>query len=187
MQSAAKRSRQTGPPLFSQLLNTPIGPMIAVAGDGGVALLEFTDAQGVEHRFSSTQRLLHRPILPGGHPLLDRLQRELNDYFSGQRRNFSVPLLPAGSDFQKLVWSSLRNLPFGQTIHYQALATRLGRPTASRAVARANGSNRLYLLIPCHRVMGKDNKLCGYGGGIWRKQWLLDWEKSHMKNEAATS
>lgn len=176
-QPPGRARRETGPPLFSKLIATPIGPMMAVAGDGGVALLEFTDVRGLERQFASMRRLLGRPVLPGDHTMLDRLETELAEYFGGRRKDFDLPLLPAGSDFQKQVWETLRRIPFGQTIIYRQLADRIGNANATRAVARANGTNRLYLLIPCHRVIGKDHTPGGYGGGVWRKQWLLAHEQ----------
>jgi AraC family transcriptional regulator of adaptative response/methylated-DNA-[protein]-cysteine methyltransferase len=171
------RSREGVSPLFAKLMPTPVGPMIAVAGEGGVALLEFTDVRGLERQFASMRRKLGRPVLPGEHAMLTALESQLGEYFAGQRSTFDLPLLAVGSDFQKEVWGALRQIPFGQTISYRELAERIGRPSACRAVARANGSNRLYLLVPCHRVIGKDDSPGGYGGGVWRKQWLLAHER----------
>lgn len=175
-QPPGRARREMGPPLFAKLLTTPIGPMIAVAGEGGVALLEFTDVRGLERQFASMRRKLDRPVMPGEHTTLDQLETELTEYFNCRRTTFDVPLLPVGSDFQRHVWKTLIDIPFGQTISYRQLAERIGNPNATRAVARANGTNRLYLLIPCHRVIGKDDTPGGYGGGIWRKQWLLTHE-----------
>ena len=177
-QPPGRARSETGPPLFAKLLPTPIGPMVAVAGQGGVALLEFTDVCGLERQFTSMRRKLARPVFPGEHAMLDQVESQLTDYFAGRRRTFDLPLLPAGSDFQKHVWETLRAIPFGQTVSYQQLAQRIGNPNATRAVARANGTNRLYLLIPCHRVIGADTTPGGYGGGVWRKQWLLAHEQS---------
>ena len=166
--------------LFAQMLSTPLGPMVAVAGDAGVALLEFTDVRGLERQFSSMRKKLGMPVVPGQHPMLDRLQNEVARYYRGELQTFSVPLQLAGSDFQKLVWNTLAKLPYGETISYQELAIRVGNKDATRAVARANGLNRLYLLVPCHRVIGKDGNLGGYGGGLWRKQQLLDIENRNL-------
>ena len=105
------------------------------------------------------------------------MQIQLGEYFQGTRREFSVPLHAPGSPFQRRVWNALQTIPYGETTHYQALAEQLGNPAAVRAVAAANGANRLSILIPCHRVIGKDGSLTGYGGGLQRKQWLLDHEK----------
>lgn len=105
------------------------------------------------------------------------MQIQLGEYFQGTRREFSVPLHAPGSPFQRRVWNALQTIPYGETAHYQALAEQLGNPAAVRAVAAANGANRLSILIPCHRVIGKDGSLTGYGGGLQRKQWLLDHEQ----------
>ena len=105
------------------------------------------------------------------------MQTQLGEYFQGTRREFSVPLHAPGSPFQRRVWNALQTIPYGETTHYQALAEQLGKPAAVRAVAAANGANRLSILIPCHRVIGKDGSLTGYGGGLQRKQWLLDHEQ----------
>ena len=105
------------------------------------------------------------------------MQIQLGEYFQGTRREFSVPLHAPGSPFQRRVWNALQTIPYGETTHYQALAEQLGKPAAVRAVAAANGANCLSILIPCHRVIGKDGSLTGYGGGLQRKQWLLDHEQ----------
>ncbi|HSH16561.1 MAG TPA: methylated-DNA--[protein]-cysteine S-methyltransferase, partial [Verrucomicrobiae bacterium] len=105
-------------------------------------------------------------------------QSELKKYFVGQRKEFAVPLSPKGTEFQEQVWAQLRAIPFGQTIAYDELARRVGRPTAQRAVALANGQNRIAILIPCHRVIGKNGSLTGYGGGLWRKRLLLELERT---------
>jgi AraC family transcriptional regulator of adaptative response/methylated-DNA-[protein]-cysteine methyltransferase len=102
----------------------------------------------------------------------------LTEYFAAERREFKVPLAPRGTPFQEKVWQELRRIPYGQTISYDELARRAGQPTAQRAVARANGMNRICILIPCHRVIGKDGSLTGYGGGLWRKRLLLGLEQS---------
>jgi AraC family transcriptional regulator of adaptative response/methylated-DNA-[protein]-cysteine methyltransferase len=160
------------------MLESPLGPLLAGAGDDGVCLLEFTDRRMLEHNFETMRRLFGCPVVPGTHPLLDQLREELADYFGGKRLSFSVPLAARGTPFQEKVWQSLRGIPFGETISYDELARRIGQPTAQRAVARANGMNRICVLIPCHRVIGKDGTLTGYGGGLWRKRLLLELEKT---------
>ena len=104
--------------------------------------------------------------------------RQLEEYFKGRRRKFNIPLLLKGTDFQKAVWRQLQKIPFGRTASYGDVARAIGRPRAFRAVGNANNKNPIPLIIPCHRVIGSDGKLVGFGGGIWRKQWLLDHEKS---------
>lgn len=149
------------------LLDTPLGPMRAVVTDQGLCDLAFDDdadpAQA--HGFAD-------------HPTLDRLRVELGEYFVGKRREFTVPLAVQGTDFQQSVWRELQRIPAGQTASYEDIATRLSKPAAVRAVGQANGANRIYLLIPCHRVIAKDGTLGGYGAGLWRKRRLLELERT---------
>jgi AraC family transcriptional regulator of adaptative response/methylated-DNA-[protein]-cysteine methyltransferase len=117
------------------------------------------------------------PLLPGESPVFDLLKRELAEYFARQRRDFTVPLLYPGTDFQHRVWQALLTIPYGQTRRYSDLASDLGIPGAARAVGHANGLNRIAILIPCHRVINADGSLNGYGGGLWRKLRLLETER----------
>ena len=116
-------------------------------------------------------------VVPGEHKWLTQLRRELTEYFAGDRSELAVPLAIRGTPFQEKVWRELRLIPYGETISYDELARRIGQPTAQRDVARANGMNRICILIPCHRVIGKDGSLTGYGGGLWRKRLLLALER----------
>ncbi len=145
----------------------------------GICLLEFTDRRQLEQQLRTLAGRLGATFVPaaGGDALLDRLEAELERYFAGSLREFSVPLALAGTPFQRTVWERLRRIPCGATMSYAALARAVGRPGAMRAVARANGDNRLAILVPCHRVIGSDGQLTGYGGGLLRKQWLLDLER----------
>ena len=118
--------------------------------------------------------------MPGQHEWLRRLSDELAAYFDGRLTEFTVPISPRGTPFQERVWQELRRIPHGTTISYEELAARIGQPTAVRAVANANGQNRVNILIPCHRVIGKNGELTGYGGGLWRKRLLLDRERSPL-------
>jgi AraC family transcriptional regulator of adaptative response/methylated-DNA-[protein]-cysteine methyltransferase len=127
----------------------------------------------VRHRVGQT--------VPGAHRLLARLRTELREYFSGERRDFTVPLVYPGTPFQVKVWNALRAIPFGETISYEELARRVGSPAGQRAVGHANGQNPLAILIPCHRVVNKDGKLGGYGGGLWRKRLLLGLERGEQQ------
>jgi AraC family transcriptional regulator of adaptative response/methylated-DNA-[protein]-cysteine methyltransferase len=131
----------------------------------------------LETNLKTIRRQLGCALVPGEHGLLDQLRKELEEYFAAQRRNFDVRLAPQGTPFQEKVWRELRRIPYGETISYDELAGRIGQPTAHRAVARANGQNRICILIPCHRVIGKDGRLSGYGGGVWRKRLLLELER----------
>ena len=172
------RSRQNGERVVMTLLETPLGPMLAGATDPGISFLEYTDRRMLEHNLQSMRRRFGPGIVPGQHPLLDQLRQELNEYFAGERHEFSLALAARGTPFQDKVWKELRRIPFGQTISYDELARRVGQPTAQRAVARANGMNSIAILIPCHRVIGKDGALTGYGGGLWRKRLLLELERT---------
>jgi methylated-DNA-[protein]-cysteine S-methyltransferase len=109
------------------------------------------------------------------------IRQQLNEYFAGQRQEFDLPLKLAGTPFQQRVWQELVRIPFGKTITYAQLAQRVGKPTAFRAVGSANGRNPISIIVPCHRVIGADGTLTGYGGGVDRKQWLLDWERGATK------
>ncbi|HRJ77031.1 MAG: Methylated-DNA--protein-cysteine methyltransferase [Planctomycetes bacterium] len=111
-----------------------------------------------------------------GHPLLDQARRQLEEYFAGRRKEFELPLAAQGTEFQRRVWARLCDIPFGETASYGQVAARVGKPKASRAVGLANGANPIGIIVPCHRVIGADGKLTGYGGGTHRKQWLLDHE-----------
>ncbi|MBV8047316.1 MAG: methylated-DNA--[protein]-cysteine S-methyltransferase [Paludibacterium sp.] len=154
-------------------LNTPIGPMFLCATEQGVCLLEFVDRRMLETEFHDLQRRLRARILAGDNAIMRQTRQELAEYFAGQRQTFDVPLDTPGSDFQRTVWQALQRIPCGQTASYKQQAERIGRPQAVRAVAAANGANRVSILVPCHRVIGSDGDLTGYGGGLPRKAWLL--------------
>jgi len=158
---------------------TPISPMFACASNKGVCLLDFTDRRMLETEFKDLCKRLHAVILPGESPHLDQVQSEIQEYFSGKRKKFTVPLHAPGTDFQKSVWKILQEIPYGETRSYKQQAISLGNPNAVRAVASANGHNRISIIIPCHRVIGSDGSLTGYGGGLHRKKWLIDFEKAH--------
>jgi len=158
---------------------TPLGVMVAGAVDAGVCLLEFADRKMLETELQQLRKLFKSEIVPGRSPHFAPLQRELTEYFQGKRRTFTVPLLAPGSPFQQKVWAGLRAIPCGTTRSYGEQAKILNLPAAVRAVARANGANRISIIIPCHRVIGSDGKLVGYGGGLWRKKFLLDLERRY--------
>ena len=165
-------------PIHVRRIETPIGAFLAGASARGIALFEFADRRLLERNVAAVRRRLGGPLLPGPSPHLDRLDNEVRAYFAGTRRAFDVPLDPQGSPFERSVWAELLRIPFGTTRSYTDVATALGRPTATRAVARANGANRIAVLIPCHRVIGADGELTGYGGGLWRKRLLLELERT---------
>jgi len=158
-------------------LVTELGPMLAGATDEGLCLLEFVDRRMLETQIERVRQRLRCQFIPGTHPMLVQTARELDEYFNGSRRAFSVPLVTPGTEFQQLVWKYLEQIPSGKTTSYSALAKTIGRPKATRAVARANGDNRIAIMIPCHRVIGADGSLTGYGGGLWRKRRLLELEQ----------
>jgi AraC family transcriptional regulator of adaptative response/methylated-DNA-[protein]-cysteine methyltransferase len=174
---APGKVREGGQRIVIEMFESPLGPLLAGAGDEGICLLEYTDRRMLEHNLATMRQRFDCGVVPGEHPLLAALKSELIEYFGGQRREFTLPLLPRGTPFQEKVWRELRAIPHGKTISYDDLARRIGQPTAHRAVARANGMNRINILIPCHRVIGKDGSLTGYGGGLWRKRLLLDLEQ----------
>ncbi len=156
-------------------VDTPIGAMMAAWSPDGLALLEFHDRFSEERNRKVLSRRFPGVEIRTGEPSRDLVQ-SLQAYFSGQTETFDLPLDTGGTPFQRSVWSALRRIPWGSTLSYQALAEAVGRPTASRAVARANGQNPLAIVVPCHRVIGSDGSLTGYGGGLWRKAWLLKLE-----------
>jgi len=158
-------------------MESPLGPLVAGATDRGVCLLEFSDRRMLETQITNLKRRLQCAAVPGEHQLLTRLGAELGEYFAGRRQAFTVPLYYPGTGFQTRVWDALREIPYGETRSYESLAATVGRPGAQRAVGKANGDNRIAIVIPCHRVVRKDGTLCGYGGGLWRKQRLLELER----------
>ncbi|MGZ4983497.1 MAG: bifunctional transcriptional activator/DNA repair enzyme AdaA [Chthoniobacterales bacterium] len=169
------------PCLFAERIDTPLGAMLAVADDAGLRLLEFVDRRATERELKTLRQRLRTNVVPGEHPILDATRKQLGDYFSGKNLEFDIPLAPVGSDFQQRAWKILRTIPLGETRSYLWMAQQLRIPGAMRAVGRANGSNMICLIIPCHRVIRADGTLCGYGGGLWRKKWLLEHERKHTR------
>lgn len=181
------RGASPGACLFGARLETPLGPMLALADDAGLRLLEFWDRRGLARGLERLRRRLRCAIVPGPHPTLDATATQLARYFAGASLTFDLPLAPVGSPFQQRVWAELRRIPPGTTLGYGALADRLGRPGAARAVGRANGANTLALVLPCHRVVHADGTLCGYSGGLWRKRRLLEHERRHAAGAPAAA
>jgi AraC family transcriptional regulator of adaptative response/methylated-DNA-[protein]-cysteine methyltransferase len=173
-----------------QRIETPIGTMIACATDVGICLLEFTDRKMLETELVYIAKKLNARIIQGQNKHFEQLEVELGEYFLGQRSAFSVPLHPLGTDFQQQVWQALQAIPYGGTRSYQAQARFIDQPDSVRAVANANGMNRISILVPCHRVIGANGDLTGYGGGLWRKKYLLDLENRYresLDNQAKTT
>lgn len=156
---------------------TPLGPMLAGATCRGVCLLEFTDRRMLETQIKRLSHLLKAKFIPGDIAIFSKLNDELNRYFAGQLKSFSVSLDVPGTEFQQKVWRALSKIPYGHTRSYQQQAIAINNEAAVRAVAKANGDNRISIIIPCHRVIGKNGQLTGYGGGLWRKQRLLELEQ----------
>jgi len=155
---------------------TPLGPLIAAASDQAIHLVEFVDRIRLDKQIRRIEDGLDAHFIPGSSLLLARLEVEIGEYFSGERRDFTVPIHPVGTEFQRRVWSALREISYGDTATYAQVARAIGSPNAARGVGRANGDNALAILIPCHRVIGSNGKLTGYGAGVWRKERLLEIE-----------
>ncbi|MDD9368470.1 methylated-DNA--[protein]-cysteine S-methyltransferase, partial [Staphylococcus aureus] len=153
------------------------GSMLAISDDDSLLLLEFVDRKGLETEIKKLRMRLNAAITPEKTVIIQQIEAELARYFNGELIDFKTPIRYIGSDFQQSVWNELRRIPVGETISYKRLAEKLGRPTASRAVARANGANQLSIIVPCHRVINTNGALGGYGGGLARKEWLIKHEK----------
>lgn len=163
--------------VFTQVLASPLGRLLAAADSAGLRALSFVQERALDQELAAWRRQLGPGVVPGSHPTLAQLRDELSQYFAGERRTFDVPLAYDGTPFQRAVWDALRRIPYGQTLSYAELAQRIGRPGAQRAVGMANHYNPIAIVIPCHRVVNRDGRLGGYGGGLWRKQFLLDLEQ----------
>ena len=150
------------------VIESPVGPLVLAADDAHLQVLEFeTPAHPVKRGAGWRE---------GRNAIIDAAHRQLDEYFAGKRRDFDLPLSPQGTGFQRGVWWALADIPYGTTISYAQLATRIGKPTATRAVGAANGRNPLSIVLPCHRVIGANGSLTGYGGGLPIKTFLLTLE-----------
>jgi AraC family transcriptional regulator, regulatory protein of adaptative response / methylated-DNA-[protein]-cysteine methyltransferase len=163
--------------LKASWLDTRLGPMIAIADEEALYLLEFVDRRGLEREVERLRQRTKSAIIPGSTAPIRSIERELEEYFDGKLTEFATPLFLCGSPFQRLVWEHLQMIPPGQTSSYSDVAAAIGKPSAFRAVAQANGANQLAIVIPCHRVINSNGDLGGYGGGLSRKRWLLHHEK----------
>jgi AraC family transcriptional regulator of adaptative response/methylated-DNA-[protein]-cysteine methyltransferase len=157
-------------------IESPLGPLVAGATSAGLCLLEFSDRRMLEAQLVTLRKRFAAGVVPGENDHLAALRAQLAEYFAGRRTAFQLTVLTPGTPFQERVWQALREIPFGQTRSYQDIAVALGEAGAVRAVGRANGMNRVAIVVPCHRVVQKDGRLGGYGGGLWRKQRLLELE-----------
>ena len=154
--------------VFYRHIDSPVGPLLLAADGAGLRLVEFHSPR---HPMSRLQDWSE-----GSNEVLDLARHQLDEYFDGKRRDFELPLAPRGTAFQEQVWHTLATIPYGETISYAQLAQRVGKPTAMRAVGAANGRNPLPIVLPCHRVIGADGSLTGFGGGLPTKQFLLQLE-----------
>jgi AraC family transcriptional regulator, regulatory protein of adaptative response / methylated-DNA-[protein]-cysteine methyltransferase len=172
--------------LYGKWLETPLGAMLALANDDGLHLLEFVDRRGLESEIRDLRRRVRHHVVPGEHRYLDQISAELEAYFAGRSLVFATPLRLEGSPFQLAVWNALIAIPSGSTRSYADIAATIRHPAAVRAVGRANGDNKLAVVVPCHRVVGADGTLTGYGGGLERKRFLLDLEAGTLARRAAS-
>lgn len=163
--------------LKASWLDSPLGPMVAIADDNALYLLEFAERLILEKEIPRLEQRVKTEIIPGRTKPIDSIERELSQYFNGKLTDFQTPLAIIGTPFHKRVWDELKKIPYAETCSYAELAAAIGKPTAYRAVAQANGANRFILIYPCHRVINSNGALGGYGAGIERKKWLLDHEK----------
>ncbi|MEM0929813.1 MAG: trifunctional transcriptional activator/DNA repair protein Ada/methylated-DNA--[protein]-cysteine S-methyltransferase [Pseudomonadota bacterium] len=166
-----------GETLKADFFDTPLGPMIILADDKALWLLEFADRKAIGRQLQVTERDFGSPVGLGSTAITEETKRQVTAYFDGDQSHFDLPLASFGTDFFRTVWDELHRIPLGTTRSYKEMAEAIGRPTAMRAVARANASNRLALVVPCHRVIAANGDLAGYAGGTWRKSWILDHER----------
>jgi len=163
-------------PVVVAWIESPLGPLIAAASERGICLLDFTDRRTLDAQLNAIRRRFRCALVPGENAHITQLRTELATYFAHERRVFEVALDYPGTEFQVRVWRELLSIPCGGTRSYEEMAAAIGAARAVRAVGRANGMNPISIVIPCHRVIGKDGAPVGYGGGLWRKRWLLDHE-----------
>jgi O-6-methylguanine DNA methyltransferase len=156
---------------------SPVGPLLVSATDSAVCGLSFCEVADVPRRLQALRERHREWLRSEGDSPLDALRAQVREYFQGRRREFQLPLVSAGTEFQQRVWAALCEIPYGQTWSYLQLAERIGDALATRAVGHANGANPIAILIPCHRVINADGGEGGYGGGLWRKRILLDLER----------
>ncbi len=172
--------KQRGIIIYASIIATPIGRMLSLTDAEGLYLLEFMNRRGLEREIEKLRTVQNARILPGETKISQQLAEQLTEYFQSKRTHFSVPLYTKGSSFQKDVWRYLEKIPAGETRTYTEIANELGNPRAVRAVGNANGANQIAILIPCHRVIRANGELGGYGGGVERKKYLLNLEKSKI-------
>lgn len=180
----AGAAKTTSNPILVNRILTHLGPMVIAADDHELLLLEFADRRMLQTQFARLSSRKKIAIVPGENSMMERTNRQIQEYFDGIRESFELPLGLVGTDFQTAVWRSLLQIPFGQRTNYERIAASIGHPGASRAVGTANGDNRIAIVIPCHRVVRSDGTLSGYGGSVWRKDWLLRHEVSTLEQNS---
>ncbi|WP_048646854.1 bifunctional transcriptional activator/DNA repair enzyme AdaA [Nitratireductor soli] len=171
------------PLLRAGWIDTPIGTMIAIADDHALHLLEFLERTALPAEIRKLRKATGSAIAFGSTAPLQQITAELDAYFAGRSTRFSTPLAGHGTPFERDVWQALRQIPAGEMRSYSQIAAQLNLPDAARAAARANGANQIAIVIPCHRVLAADGRLTGYGGGLWRKRWLLEHEKLRFSSD----
>ncbi len=169
----------TSTTLIASHLETPLGAMLAVADETHLYILKFTDQNNLQTSIESLQKITGSIITEGSNNLLRSLHNELTAYFNGTLQQFSIPVQLHGTAFQQKCWSALLHIPYGHTTSYSKQAITIGNPQAFRAVANANKHNPIAIIIPCHRIIKSNGDLCGYNGGVHRKQALLNLEKNN--------
>ena len=175
--SKAKRNTDAAAkPMYVNRVLTKLGPMICAADEDGMHILEFADRRMLETQIKRVKKLTGCTFVVGENEFHRSIQEELELWFAGDLQDFETPIVLKGTAFQESVWSQLLKIPYGKTRSYEQIARRLKNPKAMRAVGKANGDNRFAIVVPCHRLIRADGSLSGYGGGLWRKQWLLDHE-----------
>jgi AraC family transcriptional regulator, regulatory protein of adaptative response / methylated-DNA-[protein]-cysteine methyltransferase len=157
-------------------IQTPLGSMVACANSDGLCLLEFNDQKTLDSQMLDLAKRFSAKIVTEENQHLKRTKKELQEYFAGTRKEFTIKLQTPGTEFRNHVWQVLQDIPYGKTLSYKEQAIAIENPKAIRAVASANAQNRIAIIIPCHRVIGADGSLTGYAGGLHRKKWLLDFE-----------
>lgn len=173
-------------PLYTRRFNSPFGWMLAVADTHSLYLLEFIARRNLAQELARLAERLQGQLVFESNALLEETEQQLIEYARGQRQQFTLPIALLGTDFQQQVWHALLAIPYGETRSYSALAATLGRPQSTRAVAHANGTNRLAILVPCHRLLGKQGALTGYSGGLDCKAQLLTLEQKHHYHSKIT-
>jgi len=165
--------------IYTQFFESPVGQLVLGATDQGLCLLEFVDSCPLPTLSANLEKIFGCPVQPGKTKFLDQITEELEQYFQGNLKRFTTPLVMVGTAFQQSVWNQLLQIPYGQTATYAEIAAKISCPRAQRAVGRANGTNRIAIVIPCHRVVAAGGEQGGYSGGTWRKEFLLDLERQH--------